>query len=44
MQPFDCEISRGPQVNFNQAVLAGMAVAYFGLVLLVMKLYIKEKR
>jgi hypothetical protein len=32
------------QVNFNQAVLAGMAAAYFGLVLLVMKLYIKEKR
>jgi len=32
------------QVNFNQFVLACMAAAYFGAVLVVMKVYIKEER
>jgi len=32
------------QVNFNQVVLIGMAFGYFCLVLLVMDVYIKEKR
>jgi len=32
------------KVNFNQVVLIGMAFGYFCLVLLVMDVYIKEKR